>query len=122
VAARDMGYVRFRYEQPEGVDTPFPVFLGIDGPEPEQPPAGLTVGQLLVEDRTVDNGDGTFTTVLPLAPGRWFVVGEIDTDTSDEEILTTYMRSSIGAPRYLDVEAGMITDVTDGPALRWVAE
>ena len=122
VAAREMGYVRFRYEKPAEIDTPFPVFLGLDGPEPEEPPAGLTVGQLQVGDRSIDNGDGTFTAVLPLEPGRWFVVGEIDTGPENGLVLTTYMRNGIGAPRYLDVEAGMITDFTDGPALRWTVE
>jgi hypothetical protein len=122
VAPKEVGYVRFRFEQPEGVDTPFPVFLGLDGPEPEERPAGLNVGPLRIRDRMTTD-DGISTTVLALEPGRWFVVGQLDGGTTAPEISqSTYMPNSIGAPRFLDVEAGRITDVTDSPALRWAPE
>lgn len=114
-----VGWVRFRWEAPEGIDTPFPVFLGLDGPEPVDPPAGLSVGQVLVDERTT-SADGLYTTTMALEPGRWFVVGAIDAGPDRPELSqSTYLPSPIGTPRYIDVEAGQITDLTDSPPLQW---
>ena len=119
VEAAEVGWVRFRWEAPEGIDTPFPVFLGLDGPEPEEPPAGLSVGQVLVDGRTTRDED-LYTTTMALQPGRWFVVGAIDPGPDRPELAqSTYLPTAIGSPRYVEVEAGRITDVTDSPPLRW---
>ncbi|MEM6929353.1 MAG: hypothetical protein AAF602_20610, partial [Myxococcota bacterium] len=64
-----------------------------------------------------------FTTVLALKPGRWFVVGSTRGGlASPDAEWSTYMRNALGAPRYLDVEAGRITDVSESPPLRWTVE
>lgn len=113
-AVAEVGWIRGRMVLPEGVPNPMPNLFALPGQE--STPRGFRIGRLeweqdLYRDPNPAPAEGeTVEFMIATTPGLHFVAGRIG--IGDGVDYSAYTAKTIGPPRYIDVKAGQIADIT----------
>jgi hypothetical protein len=120
----EVGWIRGTMILPEGVPNPAPNLFAL--PDPDARPEGFMIGRVnwdqdLDPEPLAPYAEGAEVEYLiPSTPGLVFVAGRIGVD--DRVDYSAYLPQTLGPPRYIEVRAGEIADITAGRPLEFVPE
>lgn len=114
-----IGWARLRYDTPPEIRNPFPVFVALPDPDPEATPVGFSIGQSDLDQWSRQVDSDTYEVLLPVEPGSWFIAGQLFGGELGEHSalrFETYTsKRFFGLPRFVDIRAGHVTDLTSTP-------
>lgn len=121
---RPTGWVRVRYERPADIQRPFSIFVALPEADDKAQPVGISLGQPRLEAWGKQLDERTYEVLVPSPPGSWFIAGRVQGGAGGERSAVrygTYTGKAFGLPRFVDVRAGEITDIT-GVTLKFLPE
>ncbi len=110
----EVGFIRGTMVLPEGVPNPMPNLFALPGRE--STPNGFQIGRIQwdqdqsSEPLPAPEAGAEVEYMIATSPGLHFVAGAIGVD--DRKDYSAYTARTIGPPRYIEVRAGQIADIT----------
>jgi hypothetical protein len=118
-----VGWIRGTMVLPADVPNPTPNLFAL--PDPETIPTGFMLGRVVWDQRLqrtpmpVPEPGAEIEYMIPVRPGKVFVAGRIG--VSDRIDYQGYLARGLRRPRYIEVRAGEIADITGGRPLVFAA-
>lgn len=118
----EVGFIRGRMSLPKGVPNPMPNLFALPGRD--STPNGFQIARIEWEQDAskeplpAPEPGSTVEYMIATTPGLHFVAGRIGVD--DRVDYDAYTARTIGPPRYIEVKAGQIADITASEPMEFV--
>lgn len=110
--AATVGWIHFRHRRPAGVETPLPLFLALPSTADDARPESFAIGAIDLDGVGPYLASAEFQEGwIAAPPGTWFLAGRIN--RGGVPVQETYTAKEFGMPRFIEVRAGEVADITE---------